>query len=119
ILACDGMVDSLMAEGQRFNVPLILKATSAEPSEHSYFSVSPETVVLDTVKKAEDTDALVLRLYEACGGHCTAEIKTSVPFRSAVRCDLLENDGEELAVNGNRIRVDLTPFQVVTVKLIP
>lgn len=29
-------------------------------------------VVLDTIKKAEDTDDLIVRLYEAYGGHATA-----------------------------------------------
>ncbi len=119
VLACDGTMDSLVAEGQRFNTPLLLKATGAEQTEQSYFSVAPDSVVLDTVKKAEDSDAIILRLYEACGGHCTARIQTSLPFSAAMHCDSLENEEGALEISGNKIQVELAPFQVVTVKLIP
>lgn len=31
-------------------------------------------VVLDTIKKAEDSDAIIIRMYEAYGGHARAKL---------------------------------------------
>ncbi len=44
----------VVAEGYRFNNPLILFPTNEKPNQVSYFSVDNPAVVLDTVKKAED-----------------------------------------------------------------
>jgi len=39
----------------------------------SYFTISnAPNVILDTVKRAEDSDEIILRLYEAYGGHARA-----------------------------------------------
>ncbi|MDX6476698.1 MAG: alpha-mannosidase, partial [Gaiellaceae bacterium] len=55
----------LVAEGMRFNAPL--RWTSGA-TEASFASVDDPNVVLDTIKRGERSDRLVLRLYEAHGG---------------------------------------------------
>jgi alpha-mannosidase len=70
-------------------------------------------LVLDTVKRAEDSDALVLRLYEPHGARGTARIR--VPARRAWRANLLEDRGEELAVEDGEIVVAFRPWEIVTV----
>ncbi len=49
----------------RFNVPLLLLPTDAAVGETSWFAVDCPALIIDTVKKAEDDDALILRLYES------------------------------------------------------
>jgi alpha-mannosidase len=71
-------------------------------------------VVLDTVKRAEDGDALVLRLYEAHGGRARARVRLGVPFAGARRSNLLEDDLGPVAVEDDAIVVDVRPWQVVT-----
>ena len=58
-----------------------LGAGAAEP--RSFFSVDDPNLVLDTVKRAEDSDALVVRLYEAHGARGTARLRVGVPFTDA------------------------------------
>ena len=70
-------------------------------------------LVLDTIKRAEDGDALVLRLYEPHGGRGTARIR--VPATSAFRANILEDRGEELEIEGGEIIVPYEPWQIVTV----
>jgi alpha-mannosidase len=42
----------------------------------SYFSIeNAPNVILDTVKRAEASNEIVLRLYEAYGGHANAKLK--------------------------------------------
>ena len=74
-------------------------------------------LVLDTIKRAEDGDGLVLRLYEAHGGRGTARVRLDLPWTDASRCNLLEDDGAELAVEGRELVVPYNPFEIVSVRV--
>ncbi len=104
-------------EAMRFNVPLILGRTDADCGEHSWFSVEPSGIVIDTVKKAEDSDALIVRLYEAAGTHTRATLRSSLPVQSVVQSNLLEEDGEELAWMDGGVPLEFGPFQILTLKI--
>jgi alpha-mannosidase len=71
-------------------------------------------LVLDTVKLAEDSGALVLRLYEAHGGRGRARIRLGLPFADARRSNLLEDDLGPAEADGEEIVVDFRPWQLVT-----
>src|SRR3954454_10878139 len=68
----------LVGEAARFETPLRWAPGAAKPC--SFFSVEDPNLVLDTVKRAEDSDALVVRLYEAHGARGTARLRVGVPF---------------------------------------
>ena len=71
----------VVAEAARFNAPL--RWTAASPVE-SFAAVDDPNLVLDTIKRAEDSDALVLRLYEAHGARGTARVRLGVAVRVGV-----------------------------------
>jgi alpha-mannosidase len=71
--------------------------------------------VLDTVKRAEDSDALVLRLYEAHGARGVARIRIALPFTRAARANLLEDEETDLPVADGEIEIDYRPHQILTV----
>jgi alpha-mannosidase len=104
----------VVAEGLRFNVPI--RRVANAPAE-SFASVDDPNLVLDTIKRAEDSDALVLRLYEAHGARGVARVRLGVPFDSAVRANALEDDGEALEVEGGEILLPYRPHQIITVKV--
>ena len=72
-------------------------------------------LVLDTIKRAEDSDALVLRLYEPHGARGAAHVRLALPFTGARRANLLEDPGEPLPVSGDTIEVPYRPFELITV----
>jgi alpha-mannosidase len=102
-----GIVD----EGRRFNAPLLW--TSAPTG--SFAAVDDENLVLDTIKRAEDSDALVLRLYEAHGGRGTARLLLGLPFDSATRANALEDPREPLATVEGAVELPYRPHELVTV----
>ncbi len=104
----------VVGEAACFNAPL--RATSA-PVPESFASVDDPNLVLDTIKRAEDSDALVLRLYEAHGGRGCARLRVAAPFSSARRANILEDDGDALEVAGDVVLVPYRPHEIVTVKL--
>jgi alpha-mannosidase len=105
----------VVGEAARFETPLRWAPGAAET--RSFFSVDDPSLVLDTVKRAEDSDALVLRLYEAHGARGTARIRLGVPFSSAVSCNLLEDSGEPFETDGDEILVPYRPHEIVSVLL--
>ena len=104
----------VVGEAACFNAPL--RRTSA-PVPESFASVDDPNLVLDTIKRAEDSDALVLRLYEAHGGRGCARVRVGAAFSSAQRTNILEDDGDALEVEGGVVQIPYRPHEIVTVKL--
>jgi alpha-mannosidase len=102
----------IVAEAARFNSPVRWTDVAAH---ESFASVDDPNVVLDTIKRAEDSDALVLRLYEAHGARGTARVRLAAPFTSARRANVLEDEGEELEVDGHTIVLPYRPHLVASV----
>ncbi len=71
--------------------------------------------MLDTVKRAEGSDAVVLRLYEAHGARGAARVRRALPFAEARLANALEDEGEPLDVDGDEIVLPYRPHQIVTV----
>jgi alpha-mannosidase len=78
-------------------------ALRLHPDPDAETAVDDPNLVLDAVKRAEDPDALLLRLYEAHGARGTARVRLGVPFSSARRTNALEDDGDPLEVEGDKI----------------
>jgi alpha-mannosidase len=101
----------VVGEARAFNAPL-LWGTAAPGA--SWAQVDAPGLVLDTVKLAEDSDALVLRLYEAHGGRGRARIRLGLPFTHARRSNLLEDDLGPAHVEEDVIGLDFRPWEIVT-----
>ncbi|MDX6571079.1 MAG: alpha-mannosidase, partial [Gaiellales bacterium] len=104
----------VVAEAACFNAPL--RWTSA-PVPQSFAALDDPNLVLDTIKRAEDSDALVLRLYEAHGARGRAHLRVAAPFSTACRANALEDDGAALEVGGAGVVLDYRPHEIITVKL--
>ncbi len=111
------MEAGVIEAGYSFNNPLLVYPTQAEPTSQSFFQVTGGSLVLDTVKKAEDSQALILRMYEAHGKRGTARISSTLPVTRVAQCNLLETDDHVLQWDQDGVAVAYTPFQLITLKL--
>ena len=96
-----------------FNHPLTI--IPGEAREQSWWGIDSPHLVLDTVKKAEDSDATVIRLYETHGVRGSAILETALPFQKAWLANLLEEKGTPLEIRDGRVSLDFKPFQLITV----
>ncbi|XP_035663488.1 alpha-mannosidase 2C1-like [Branchiostoma floridae] len=101
------------------NQPLLPAQLPADRDSrsHSFFTVSNPAVILETVKKAEDVDnVIVLRLYESCGGHGTTTVSSTLPITRVDRCNLLEevDNSSSLQWEGGSVQLSFKPFQIIT-----
>jgi alpha-mannosidase len=102
----------------------VLQASQAQshpgsfPADHSYVTVKPENVVLTALKKAEDADGLIFRVYEWAGE--TSEVQIHVPggATGATLTNLMEKpEGAALAITDDTVRVPIHPYEILTVRV--
>jgi alpha-mannosidase len=111
--AYDWRNNAVVAEAARFNAPL--RWTTDIDVVGSFARVVGAGLVLDTIKRAEDSEALVVRLYEPHGGRGTTLLRVARPVESAVRANLLEDEGDALEVVDGGIKIPFRPHELVTV----
>jgi alpha-mannosidase len=112
---------NVVREGYGLNMPLratpVKPAKGALPPAHSFFRVDAENVILETVKKAEDGNDLILRLYEAHGKIADARVEFGFGVKAAAIVDLMEENPQALKIKKNAVMFPLKPFEIVTLRL--
>jgi alpha-mannosidase len=108
--------------GYDFNYPLTATQVAAHtgklPAVHSYVSVSSPTVILTALKKAEDSNALVLRMYESAGKSQQVEVAIPAGARQATVTNLMENeDGSPVPFANGTATVSIHPYEILTLKV--
>jgi alpha-mannosidase len=97
----------VIPEAAAFNQPLRVSSTPADAQSESFFQVDNPAVVLDTVKKAEDSGDLIVRLYESHGAHQTATLAVSHPLKKAIKVDA--RNGREAPAHRQKQNKTLAP----------
>ncbi|MGH7765623.1 MAG: alpha-mannosidase [Candidatus Dormibacteraceae bacterium] len=109
---------SVIEAAEDLNAPLLVVRSGLAPgTSRSLIEIDTPQVIVDAIKRAEDSDAVILRLYEAWGGECRARISTTLPAGRATLCDLLERERTEVSVQDGILELDFTPFKILTLKL--
>jgi alpha-mannosidase len=104
-------------EAEEMHSPLRITPTSGS-SWPSLFRFTDESLRLASLKKAEDSEAIILRLYEPHGGRGKTTIETAIPLQKAVIVNILEDKIQELTIDDERrITFEFKPFQVISLKL--
>ncbi len=92
--------------------------TGALPSEHSFFSVTPENVVLTAVKKAERSNALILRVFEWAGKQSDLVFAVPPGATAATEANLMEESlGAPLPLAANKVTIPIHPFEILTLRV--
>jgi alpha-mannosidase len=108
--------------GFEYNYPLTAVVTTAHPgalpASHSFVSVSPENVVLTAVKKAEDSNALIFRVYEWAGKSSTVEFHVPPGATAATVTNLMEApEGDPLPVSSDVVKAPIKPYEILTIRV--
>lgn len=115
-------VENVVRHGYDLNVPLqVVPGSGQEKGQQQAFSLiqtNNANVILETVKKAEQDDGVVLRLYEASGGEQHVTLTTALRIKQALLTNLLEDEGEALYVENGKIHLTFRGFEIKTLKLL-
>ena len=111
-----------MHRGYELNTPLtamqVMPHTGSLGSTHSFVSVVNPNVTLTAVKKAEEADALVFRMFEWAG--TASEVKLHVPpgAQYAIESNLMEKvEGAHLLLSGDTVSLPIKPYEILTVQV--
>ncbi len=86
--------------------------------EASLLEVDNSSISVATWKLAEDGQGSILRLQETAGKPQSVEIRSAYLKMDQVwRCSLLEDNLQELRVNGHAFQIEVKPFEIVTLRL--
>lgn len=91
---------------------------NAFPVKYTLAAVDKENIVIEVVKEAEDSNALIVRMYECYNERTNAVLRVGRIFEKAVECDMLENEEKELTCFDGKVNLTFQPFEIKTVKLI-
>lgn len=108
-------------EAFSLNIPLkafLVKDGKGEKSEHAFFSLDAKNVIIDAVKKAQDENGVIIRMYEAEGKHTTAALTVPFKIKRVKECNMMEQDEKEVPFTENGISFDIKPFEVKTFRII-
>ena len=112
-----GIVEAAYA----FNSPL--RSAPIVPSQGesgilpTLVSCEDRNVVIESVKKAEDSNDLIVRLYECHNSRGKAELSCARRFSRAALCDLEENEILELEIQDDVVLFEFKPFEIITIRL--
>ncbi|MEN8128420.1 MAG: alpha-mannosidase [Planctomycetota bacterium] len=90
------------------------------PTKQGFVSSTNPAVIVDTVKPAEDDEGIVVRLYESHGSQAPTTLIFNSEVTAVQQVNLLEeplSDKMELLHEKEKISLQLSPFQIVTLKI--
>jgi alpha-mannosidase len=88
------------------------------PEETSFFSVDSPNVSVSTIKKAEDDNNAVIRLFETGTGDTKVNLNSWFKVIKAEKTNMLEYDGKVIDSKSNMVPLDLGSHAIETIKLV-
>ncbi|NLU53301.1 MAG: alpha-mannosidase [Clostridiaceae bacterium] len=119
--AGDHIAGNVVREAYELNMPLRVVLpqadTQIQQDSVSLVEVDRKNIIVETVKKAEDSDSVIIRLYECDGMSTTANLKFGIAPKKIVPVDLMENEIGEAEEYSNSASLSFKPFEILTLKL--
>ena len=114
--------NGVVQEAYEMNVLNLAVETEASqgdrPCYESAFMLDDDSVIIESIKKAEDDNSVIVRLYEAYNSRGVVNLETSLPVKKVIETNLMEVEEQELPVEEGTIELEFTPFQIRTLKFV-
>lgn len=103
------------------NVPLYTKVKKAQegvlPTKLSMIKLNKDNVIMETIKKAEETDDIIIRLYECHNKRSDVCVEAYIELDEVFECNMMEKELSKVTVDGNRFNFEIKPYEIKTFKL--
>lgn len=113
-----GVVQAAYALNAPLRSAFLASGPGADGAAPAFISVDDRNIVVEAVKKAEEGDGIVVRMYECHNARGIAELTCARPPKEAWLCDLEEKPVSELEIVDGAIPFNYKPFEILTVKLV-
>ena len=85
--------------------------------EYSLVSSDKDNAVIEVVKKAEDSDAVIVRLYECYNRRTPVTLIFGKELTSVVECNMMEEGADPVEFTGNQATFEMKPYEIKTLKV--
>jgi alpha-mannosidase len=92
-------------------------AAGGWPEEMSFASLSTPNVLFSTIKKAEDDDSIVVRVYDLEGKETEARLELFVPPASASHVNMIEDEEKPIRIEKDGLKIRVGRYAIETVKI--
>ena len=100
-----------------FQMPIDKRRKGSLPPRFSFAEIKPESLILVVFKKAEDDNEIILRFFETKGERTKGEITLYKEPTAVKMVNLLEAEEGEVKYRGRKIKLDVKPFEIVSLKI--
>jgi alpha-mannosidase len=106
---------------RKLNMPLLCRFEKAHGGElgesYSLASLDKDNVMIEVIKKAEDNDDVIIRLYEYQNARTQITLALHDTFKVIHECDLQEQRLDKTGENTNSISFEIRPYEIKTFRL--
>ena len=88
------------------------------PADIEFIKISGKNLAVDAVKKAQDGRGYIIRVVEEEQRRGLRSICLGFDVEKVYECNMIEEDKEEIAQNGNEFEFAIKPFEVKTFRII-
>lgn len=85
--------------------------------EYSLVSSDKDNAVIEVVKKAEDSDAVIVRLYECYNRRTPVTLIFGKELTSVVECNMMEEGADPVEFTGDQATFEMKPYEIKTLKV--
>ncbi len=107
--------------GYELNVPLSIIPARIQkgscPPDFSFLKNEAENIVVETIKKAEEGEDIIVRLYETHGAFTQTSLLFNFRIKSVYLVTMTEEDVKRLKPVKGAVKLDFKPFEIHTLKI--
>jgi alpha-mannosidase len=110
-------VESVVRPAFEFNFDVSIQLDAAAQEPWSLLSIDQPNVIVAAVKKSEDGNDLIIRLYEAGKSAGYAKLTFGMDLKSIAEVNLLEEEPVEVTLEGREAELYFRPFEIKTLRI--
>lgn len=108
-------------QAYQLNNPLAAVVKESEGGEldgtYSYVTSTKDNVMIEVVKKEEEGDALIVRVYECFNRRTDAELIFAGNIKSVCECSMMETNEKDVEFSGKKVSISVKPYEIKTLKI--
>lgn len=109
----------VVQQSYSLNLPLhcvmVKKQSGNLAAAYSLVNCGAPNIVIETVKKAEDSDAIVIRAYESWNKQTSCCYQFTAAPKNVCECNLMEEKENALPLDGKKLELQFRPFEIKTI----
>ena len=87
------------------------------PTESSVVKVDVDNVIIEVVKEAEDSEDMIIRLYEAYNRRSKVKMTFEKEINKISECNMIEEEVNVLESMNNQVEFNIKPYEIRTFKV--